>query len=195
MQSNRVPLFEDYSIEIVLDNKLFWEFINQNKDIIFDNNSGIDLSAIQTDKEKESIKLLSNNLKELYKLKLYIFKGEKRIGWFLGTQLNFDTFFMNNTGIFAEYRNKGIYKALLPIILNILSEKGFQLVSSKHRATNNHILTLKLKAGFVITGFEVSDVWGLLINLTFYFNDKRRKLVDYRVGQIKPDEEIKKLLA
>ena len=59
--------------------------------------------------------------------------------------------------------------------------------------TNNAVIIPKLKAGFVISGFEVSDRFGTLVQLSYYFNPLRRKMMDVRVGQRKPDEEIRKL--
>jgi hypothetical protein len=41
---------------------------------------------------------------------------------------------------------------------------------------------------------EVSDMFGTLIHLHYFPKELRRKMMDYRVGQIKPDEEIKKSL-
>ena len=49
------------------------------------------------------------------------------------------------------------------------------------------------KAGFIISGFEVNDSFGTLVQLSYYFNPLRRKMMDVRVGQRKLDEEIRKL--
>jgi hypothetical protein len=102
---------------------------------------------------------------------------------------------MIQTAIFQEHQNKGIYKALLPIILEILKEKGFQKVFSRHKATNNQVIIPKLRQGFMITAFEVIDIFGVLIHLTYYFNENRQKLINYRVGQLKPDALLKEALS
>ena len=102
---------------------------------------------------------------------------------------------MINTGISPAHQNKGIYKHLLPKILDILRNKGFQKVYSRHKATNNQIIIPKLREGFVITNFEISEKFGVLIHLTYFFNNKRRNLMEYRVGQIRPDKELRKALS
>ncbi|MBK6772549.1 MAG: hypothetical protein IPG78_10565 [Ignavibacteria bacterium] len=51
----------------------------------------------------------------------------------------------DKTAIFKQHQNKGIYKSLLPKVLDILKEKGFQKVYSRHSATNNQIIIPKLK--------------------------------------------------
>lgn len=73
---------------------------------------------------------------------------------------------MTNTGILEEHRRRGLYTALLPVVLNQLRQKGFQIVFSRHTLTNNAVIIPKLKAGFVISGFEVDDRFGTLVQLS-----------------------------
>ncbi len=101
---------------------------------------------------------------------------------------------MTNTGILEAHRGRGLYTALLPVVLGILKREGFQTVYSRHNLTNNAVIVPKLKAGVVISGFEVDDRFGTLAQLSYFFNPLRRKVLDVRVGQRAPDEEIKKLL-
>ena len=89
---------------------------------------------------------------------------------------------------------EGYLLALLPRILGALQHEGFQIVYSRHVATNNQVLVPKLKAGFVITGIEVSDVFGVLVHLSYFFNPLRRKVLDVRVGQARPDAEVKQYM-
>jgi len=71
-----------------------------------------------------------------------------------------------------------------------VTQLGFQRIYSRHRATNNAVLIPKLKAGFVLTSLEVSDAFGTMVHLTYFSHPLRRKILDYRVGQIQPDQEI-----
>ncbi|MDQ3020638.1 MAG: hypothetical protein M3R36_08720 [Bacteroidota bacterium] len=191
---NRHKLFDDYSIEITTDAGRFREFFDKYVMVVFGDSGSINFEEIYSSKEKENRDNLSENLGQPYRLRLYILKGKKKIGWFFGKQENFETFCMTNTGILKQYRNKGIYKKILPVILQILKEKGFQKVTSRHSVTNNNVIIPKLKAGFVISGFEISDVFGSLVHLTYYFNETRRKIIEYRVTGQSPDAQILKLL-
>ncbi len=101
---------------------------------------------------------------------------------------------MRNTGIFEEFRNKGIYKSLLSLLIENIKEKGFQKITSSHIVTNNHVIVAKLKAGFIISGFEISDRFGLFVNLTYNFNEIRNKIMRYRAGEIAIDEQLSQLL-
>jgi hypothetical protein len=78
-------------------------------------------------------------------------------------------------------------------VIELVTKQGFQLITSSHNATNSAIIIPKLKAGFIITGFELSDTFGLLVNLTYYTNATRRKIMDFKAGQTRPDDELRRL--
>lgn len=190
-----LPLFDNYSFSIAENTQEFSEYFSQNRPLIFEDNLDVNILDLLNNIEKEKLKVLNSCFNTVYKLRIYIYHNNEKIGWFYGEQKDAETFYMINTAIIKQYQNKGIYTALLPKILDILKEKGFQKVYSRHKATNNQIIIPKLKHGFVITNFEISDVFGVLIHLTYYFNDVRKKIVDFRVGKSKPNDELKNLLS
>ncbi len=190
-----IKLFDSYSLRIADDVKEFSKFFSQNRPVLFSGNIDLKLSNILTEQEKSNIKELSTSYGSPYKLRMYILNGDEKIGWFLGEQKDSETFYMINTAIFKQHQNKGIYKSLLPKVLDILKEKGFQKVYSRHSATNNQIIIPKLKQGFMITAFEISDVFGILIHLSYYFNESRRKAIEYRTGHLKPDKILSEALS
>jgi GNAT superfamily N-acetyltransferase len=100
---------------------------------------------------------------------------------------------MCNSAVLPIFRRKGIYSALLKKCLQVTREEGFQLIYSKHSATNNAVIIPKLKEGFIISKMELDDKFGVLIHLHYYMNSTRKKIMHYRSGQIKPDEEIKSI--
>lgn len=188
-------LFDDYRIEVAKDINEFDDFFMTNRPKIFGSNIDLNLRSILSEEELFQRKELNKNLGTPYKLGIYILHNDERIGWFKGQQIDFETFYMINTAIFPSHQNKGIYKRLLPGILEMLKAKGFQKVFSRHIATNNQVLIPKLREGFLITGFEISEMFGVLIHLTYFFNETRRKVIQYRVGEITPDGNIKDALS
>jgi len=190
-----LKLFDDYHFEIADDLKEFADFFATNRPKVFQKDIDLNLDSILTEQELLNRKELNKNLGSPYKLRLYILHKNERVGWFLGMQTDAETFYMINTGVFPSHQNKGIYKRLLPKILELLKEKGFQKVYSRHTATNNQIIIPKLREGFLITNFEVSDTFGVLIHLTYYFNETRRKVIEYRVGHLRPDKELRQALS
>ena len=194
MNKKKILLFDDYSVEISTDEKEFMNYFIKNRNIVFSGNTVFHIDEILNESEKEKLTKINKKADNYYKLRLYILKGNTRIGWFLGEQLNRETFYMRNTGIFEEFRNKGIYKSLLSLLIEILKEKGFQKITSSHIVTNNHIIAAKMKAGFMISGFEISDRFGLFVNLTYNFNEIRKKILRYRAGEIAIDGQLGQLL-
>ncbi len=78
------------------------------------------------------------------------------------------------------------------MMMKAVFEKGFQVITSRHKMFNNAILIPKLKAGFIIQKFEVSDVFGSMVHLAYFVNPARRKMMSYRAGEIFHDDEIQK---
>jgi GNAT superfamily N-acetyltransferase len=170
------PLFEKYN------------------DSMFQDMHSYQLSEILSLPDLEKIETLRLNMKSQYRLYLGVFdQKDEFIGWTWGFQENSETFNMVNSAVLEDHRRQGLYSALLARCIEILTEKGFQVIYSKHCATNNAIIIPKLKAGFVIAKMEMNDRYGILIHLHFYTNSERRRIMDYRSGHMKPDPKIKNI--
>jgi hypothetical protein len=186
-------LIGDYSYKVMTRDELF-PYIQDHQASIFAENQHLDTLYALSEAERNALNALGERLAERYRLGFGIFQGEVFVGWHLGQQTLAGTFEMARTGIVREHQNRGLYTALLPIILAQLKNDGFQVVFSRHNLTNNAVIIPKLKAGFVITGLELDDRFGTLVKLSYYFNPLRRKLLDVRVGQRRPDNETRDLL-
>lgn len=186
-------LFEDYYYSMIDENEFFRIFLENRKNVFKDN---VDFQVYQLLSELELNKLkdLKVNLANSFNLFIKITKNENIVGWFFGRQSDDETFTMMNTGIIKEYRNKGIYANLLQKVLEILKNEGFQKVESQHNASNNQVIIPKLKAGFIITGLEIEDKVGMKVRLTYYFNEKRQKIIDFRIGNKKLNKDFEQYL-
>jgi ribosomal protein S18 acetylase RimI-like enzyme len=145
--------------------------------------------------EKQKIESITDQASALFKLRLGIFFKDEMIGWSYSRQEPSDSLYMQNSGIVPEHRRKGLYTYLVRETLALAEKLGFQSVWSLHRTTNNAVVIPKLKEGFIITGMDISDSFGTRVKLAYYFNPTRRKIMDYRVGQIKIDNQLKNLLS
>jgi hypothetical protein len=112
----------------------------------------------------------------------------------VGLQESSEIFYMVNSAVLPPFRKKGIYAKLASTVVQEAVELGFQVVYSKHVATNNAVLIPKLKAGFTITSFEVSDQYGVLVHLKWYANSARRKMMDFRAGGVGFDADVRNIL-
>lgn len=101
---------------------------------------------------------------------------------------------MINTGVLPAHRGKGIYSALLNLVIGYLQTMDVTSIRSRHRADNNPILVPKLKAGFTISGMEISPRFGTMVNLVYYYNPLMRKMMAHRTGEQRLDEELMDLM-
>ncbi len=167
-------------------------FIEQIMSTVFSQEQHLSSSYAYSEAEQEAIWLLEDKIAARFIFAMGIFQGDTFVGWHIGNQFKADTFEMTSTGILQEHRRRGLYTALISIALAHARSAGFQVVSSRHNMTNNAVIIPKLKAGFVIGGLEVSDRFGTLVKLSYYFNPLHRKMIDVRVGQRKLDDETRK---
>jgi len=180
---------------VELSNEEYQTHWNQWGPSIFQSNSTIlDTKKILSEEERSQIRLLDKNTSQLFRLNLGIFRGEDFCGWFSGEQQNCETFYMRNSAILPKYRRRGLYSSLMNEVLARVKTLGFQTVLSRHTTTNNSIIIPKLRAGFVITSIEVSDRFGTLVHLTYFFNETRRRVMAFRAGDLKPDSQLKDAL-
>lgn len=171
------PLFQRYTKEFFDDETLVFR-----------------LRDALSDAERSRLRKLSANMGEPFTLSLGVFYKNEFVGWHFGRQDSAIQYYMQNSGILPEHRRKGLYSELVKRVVEVATEMGFQSIWSRHNATNNAVIVPKLKQGFVLTGLEVTDIFGTLVHLYYFPKEIRRKMTDYRVGQIKPDAEIKSYL-
>jgi hypothetical protein len=190
---NERTLFGDYTIREMTKQE-FIPLFQAHRPEVFEKTLDFDVQSALSADELSFLKTLAQNTGAPYTQYIGIFLKSEFVGWSFGWQESSDKYYMCNTGIFKKHRRKGIYTALLPEVLKILKEQGFQIVYSRHAATNNDVIIPKLKAGFVISGMEISDRFGTLVHLSYFFNDVRRRMMDFRSGQAAPDEELRKFL-
>lgn len=182
-----------YSYKI-LSAQEFAPFFQANRHIIFKKDLDINDEAFLSVEEDMQIQELARNMGNPFRLYIGIYHNDEQIGWTFGWQENRCKFYMCNTGILPAHQNKGIYKKLLPEILSILQQEGFQEVYSRHKATNNQVIVPKLQAGFYISKMEISTTFGVLAHLSYFFNENNRKALQFWTGQYRPDEAFKKYI-
>jgi hypothetical protein len=166
-----------------LNHEEFQKIFETYESIVFGRRSHAVVNQLLSDEEKRSVKALKVNMGKPLVLRIGIYHNDQPIGWHVGDQLSDQEFYMRNTGVLEQYRKQGIYTALLGKIIKIVSGCGFQIISSKHHLTNNPVLIPKLKAGFIITGIDLSDKHGTLAKLEYFTNPQRREIMNFRSGQ------------
>lgn len=78
-------------------------------------------------------------------------------------------------------------------MLKLTIQHGFDKIYSRHMITNNEILIAKLKQGFKLTTFELSETFGTMAHLTFYKSKIKNEILDFRSGHKRPYSKMKKI--
>ena len=162
---------------------------------VFATGARLNVATLLTEAERESMRDLSGLMGDTsLVLRFGIFHEGKFVGWHVGDQRSPEEFYMRNSGVLSEFQGRGLYTSMLKAIVPALKHLGFQVISSKHNASNNRVIIPKLKLGFMITGLEVSDKFGTLVRLEYFTNQVRKEIMDYRCGLSSPPQAAKAAL-
>ncbi len=183
----------EYTIK-KLNQEEFTPLWDKYKDDVFQADHSYSFWNLLNDEELAKADELRKHVSDKIEIYLAVFDPDDNfVGWSWGFQESSTSFYMANSAILPEHRRKGLYSRLLKQMVQEASTLGFQLIYSRHCATNNDVIIPKLKAGFLISKMELDDVFGVLVHLHFYPHKTRRKIMDYRCGQRAPDAEIKSI--
>jgi ribosomal protein S18 acetylase RimI-like enzyme len=116
---------------------------------------------------------------------LAAFRDNVLIGWSQGYREGTNQFYMLNSGVAIAERRKGVYSQLVSALLAHATAQGYSNVRSRHTATNTAVVIAKLKLGFQVSGFEYSEVYGPLVQLTYLVSEARRRLYESRAAPIR----------
>jgi ribosomal protein S18 acetylase RimI-like enzyme len=165
-----------------VDEAEFMPFFKENRSKIFANNVTANIRSIFSDDEVHKADALKANYKAR-RYYLFAYDGERIIGWSICGQRKESDLNMGNSAVLPEYRRQGVYSRLLENIILQATKDGFQEITSHHHCTNSDVIIAKLKAGFLISGFEIDDKFGTLVRLSYFTNKDRERLFRFRVGE------------
>lgn len=175
---------------------VFWKLVDPYIHKLFDDDSLVfNLRDHLSDQENKTLKTLQAGFICPYKLHLAVKEGEDLVGWSFGYQDSNKSFYMQNSAVLPAYRRHGIYSFLMQSAVERLVDLKFEKIWSRHMLTNNSIIIPKLKYGFTISGFELNDVFGNLVHLSYYADPFHQRIIDFRTGHLRPDEKIKQVFS
>ena len=125
--------------------------------------------------EDSKKKISERNNVQRFELRLAVFKGDELVGWHFGCEQSSEVYYMQNSAILEDYRNKKLYAQLLDTVLERVQVEGFQVVTSAHHPNNAAVLIPKLKRGFCISGMQYNEQFRFLVELKYFYNLERRK--------------------
>ena len=118
-------------------------------------------------------------------LRIGAFRGDALVGWTFARPQGANHLHMINSGVAPAERRRGVYSELVRMVIEHAGSRGYVAVLSRHAANNNAVIVAKLKLGFLVSGFEYSEVYGPLVRLTFLLGEGRRNLYRTRSSPIR----------
>lgn len=177
-----IPLMENYFAKIV-DDKTMGEILKNHRKTMFPETVDFNRSAVFSEAEIENFRIKKLSRKPPFRLSYIIEQAGDLVGWCTAYEKDIDEWYMHNTGIFKAHRKKGIYTALLQLMIKYAKENGYPKICSTHIATNNAVIIPKLKAGFVISGLSINEKFGIMVELSYYINPQIKAVVNFRSGE------------
>lgn len=141
----------------------------------------IDHGPLFSDDDRARVAALASVRGRQLEHRLLFTAGGEVIGGYWGVQEDYGRYYMINTVVRRDHQGRGLYTAFLPRLIAAVGAVGFREIYSRHRADNNAVLVPKLKAGFVIAGFEVAPRFGVLIHLRLYLHAGLGRLFAHRI--------------
>jgi ribosomal protein S18 acetylase RimI-like enzyme len=184
-----------YSIEEIESDKFAKLWAKPAKRFFNDKSLFYDRRLVHSKKEQAQFRALNEtfNSKQHLKINLALYYQGKFVGWSWGYQETATVFYMCNSAVLENHRNKGLYTCLMREMLKRATELGFAKIYSRHIMTNNDILIAKLKQGFKVTSFELSDTFGTMVHLSYYPSKLKNEILDFRSGYRRPNRKLKKV--
>lgn len=193
MSNPTIPLPHGYHLEEI-DYHEGMTYAFKHIDIPFSDTVSFDVELHQSPEDAEKKQRFMRN-PALFTLFYLVKKDDEVVGWHSSYQTLFDTLYMQLTGIYPDHQGKGLYKAILKIVMERAKQEGFSILTSKHHVVNNAVLVPKLKAGFTIHSFAVNRHYGLMVHLNYYLKDHDRQLNEFRAGHRKLPTELRPYIA
>lgn len=133
-----------------------------------------------TEREVARKKISKEFNEKVFSLNILFFEKSKSkpIGWIMGEQHDFETFYFRNSGFIPDFRRKGIYNSAHAAIVDSLKEMGFERVVSDHLPNNRPMLILKLNNGYIINNMTLDERFGSMVRLVKFLHEDRQKLFE-----------------
>ena len=161
----------------------FWPIYEKHELELFQNNKTV-INQHFSEEENEKLKTLKKNFSIPYQLFLIAKIENEIVGWSWGYQKGFSEYYMCNSAVFPQHRKQRIYTKMLELTVAKATRDGFQEITSKHHASNNAVIIPKLKAGFLISGFEINVRFGTLVTMTYFPNKKIEDIYHQKIGYL-----------
>ncbi|OFZ31747.1 MAG: hypothetical protein A2622_04035 [Bdellovibrionales bacterium RIFCSPHIGHO2_01_FULL_40_29] len=149
---------------------------------VFPNRVDLKIDEVLPDREKARKEILNNFNEKIFKIDIIFTEklSGNPIGWIMGEQHDYETFYLRNSGFIPEFRRKKLYTISHSAIVKHLKGLGFERIVSDHLPNNKPMLLFKIKDGYIINNMTLDDRFGPMVRLVKFIYDDRQKFFEKR---------------
>lgn len=96
----------------------------------------------------------------------------KTIGIFIGTPIDWSSYYLRHASILPDYHNYKIYQEFIELLLYILKKHKVERVEGATSPSNLVVVHSLNKMGFNISGMELSERWGSMLRFVKFLSSK-----------------------
>ena len=115
-------------------------------------------------------------------------KAGEPAAWTWSREESAGTIQMVESAVLPDFQGQGLYQMLQNLVLERARNKGLTEVMAQIRADHNDMLIPKLKAGFIITGMQISPRFGTMLQLSYPLREEIRQQIAIRTGRRRPNQ-------
>lgn len=185
------PLLERYRLEPVTEDE-YWNVLVPDWRPHWPPEVYFDFARLRDREQREQVERLARarGAADLVERWRVLDRVGRQVALFSGRQTGPSEFLMTHAQVVPEARGRGIYSAIVRLMLAYTRELGFETVTSEHSPTNNAVLVPKLRAGFFITGLVLQAAWGPSVRLTYFHDPRQRAAFAFRAGDASLTPEL-----
>ncbi len=140
----------------------------------------LNAAEIYDKNENESLRFLgSTGSQQLYKKYYYecgdffgFYLNSKLMGFFVGTPIDWSSYYFRNCTLAKQIQNQGVYTQLLSYMMDILRNHGIERVLGDVSPSNLSHIHILNKLEFNVTGMNLSERWGAQLQFTKHLSQK-----------------------
>jgi ribosomal protein S18 acetylase RimI-like enzyme len=173
-------LGDDYGVELA-DYSTASQFISSHYKVIF--KSAEEINPFLPDTEPEDKERYYQVTGDFFAL---TYRGAI-VGMFLSNMQDWNSYYLRSAGILPEHQGKGLYKKFMGHLLEVLEKYKVERILVDIAPSNLNQINYFNKMEFNISGMNISERWGTLIQFTrFLKKDRESFFLNRFCGGVKP---------
>jgi GNAT superfamily N-acetyltransferase len=101
---------------------------------------------------------------------------EETVGLVLAHPTDWSTYYVRSTALLAEYRARGVLPRFLEHFYGPLRKVGVERIETDVSPSNQPVIRLHIREGFVVTATSTSERWGALVHFTKFLGEESENI-------------------